>query len=105
MDDIKIERDEAAEDYAGIRIEGCSAGTSEDGEFSVIGEATTKSGKPAKGGVEIQVTVYDGGGRIVGRGHDFMYPFGLRQSFEIHVDLKGRSPAPAMVRIFPTKND
>lgn len=105
MDDIRIERDEAAEEYAGIKIEGCSAGWDEDGQYSVIGEATTKSAKPSKATIEIQATVYDSNNRLIGRGDACIFGFGLRQSFEISISLKGKTPIPAMVRVFPTKQD
>ena len=104
MDDITVERDESAEDYAGIRVEGCNGGFAEDGEFFVIGEAATTSGNPLKGRVEIHATAYDASGRIVGRGLTGIHGFGLRQSFDIPIDLVGKNPAPVRIRVFPTKN-
>ena len=104
MNDIDLERDESAENYAGIRVEGCNGGFAEGGDFFVIGEAATTSGRPVNEGIEIHATAYDASGRIVGRGSKWIPAFGLRQSFDIPIDLVGNKASPVRIRVFPSKD-
>ena len=105
MSEIVIERDPSAEEYAKIIIEGCAAAFGENEQFVVIGEAVTKTGRPITHELDIHATVYDIQGRLVGRGSTYLDSFGIRQSFEILIELLGENKVPAKVRVFPTKNE
>lgn len=97
---LPVHRDPEMEKIAGITFEACAAYF--DGEsVKIVGEVTTLNSRPLSDYREVQVSVFDEDGDILGRGYTNWSEFQLRQSFEIEIeDLPGD---PARVKAYPSK--
>jgi hypothetical protein len=97
---LPIDRDTAMENLTELTLEACAAYY--DGDVvRVVGEAVSTNGRTIPEYREIQVSVYDQDGDILGRSYTNWIAFQVRQSFEISVtELPG---IPARVRVFPSK--
>ena len=99
---LVVSRDSEIEALTKVRVESGSAYYNvDDNEVIVLGELSALS--VDKGYVEVHVIIYDSDGDIMARDYANWVEFGLRQSFELTLDVSEFSEKPEKVKIFPSK--
>lgn len=97
---LPVQRDTDMEKLTNLIFEACAAYYDGD-EVRVIGEVVSSNLRPIQDYRDVQVSVYDKDGDILGRDYINWSEFGIRQSFEIKVEkLPG---VPDKVKVFPSK--
>lgn len=103
----RIERIEAFEDKAGVRLEALYAGLREGAgdqhvRLIVRGEAhATRNNSKIKNDIEIVLAAYDAQGRVIGKGDHFIGGDSFF-SFEVfEIDLYDLPVPPERIRLYP----
>lgn len=84
---LSIERDEEMERLSKLRLDACTAYLIDSSSITVMGELVSTAPTPQETYKEIQIIVFDKDGDIASREYTNWTSFGLRQSFQIDIEL------------------
>lgn len=98
---LRVEVDQAMEEFAGVRVESCSAFyDAEENEVHVFAEIVAEEGVPVDEFMEFNVALYDDEGTLIGTDSAAFQEFGLRRVVRLTLyDLCGM---PVRIKVFPT---
>ena len=98
---LEIVRDLQMEALTKIRVESCVAYLDDDHQVCIVGEVSAFSVDDNY--AEVQVVVYDSDGDIMSRDYSNWGAFGLRQYFDLQIDVSEFEANPVKVKVFPSK--
>lgn len=97
---LRVEVDQAMQDFAGLRVESCSAFyDADENKVHVFAEIVAEGGVPVDESREFNVALYDDEGTLIETASEIFLEFGLRRM--VRVTLDDVCGIPVRAKVFP----